>query len=281
MILRVVSLLLLLSVFPAWCQFLAGDRLKAVVVPEFDIIFPHIVAGSSWTTRITLVNMESVPARGSLIFTDTQGEELALNFQGQTGAISLLEYEVPGNGAISIETVPGADLQQGYGLLVADPPFGNGRKVSGIAVFRQSVDGRPDFEAAVPLSPITERRFRMPFDNTGGYQTGIALTAFGLDSMGELSLTPTRIEAEYWDESGVRIGSASFHIPGFGQEAFALVTKFPTLSGRRGVIEFRCSKELMAAIGLRFSPGGAFTSLPPSSLLEWHGPPPSSVAGTP
>lgn len=281
MIIRPVIALLIFALSPAAAQFHPGSRPQAIVEPFFDIIFPHVVSGGSWTTRITLMNMESAPARGSVLFSDTQGDELFLEFTGIDGPVSLLDYTIPANGAISIETVPSANIQQGYALLAGFAPFGNERAVSGIVVFRQTVEGRPPFEASVPLSPITERRFRIPFDNTGGYQTGIALTVPGIDSSGGMTSTPTRIEAQYWDDSGVPIGSASFHVPAFGQEAFALSAKFPALAGRRGVIEFRSTGELMAAMGLRFHPGGAFTSLPTASLVEWHSESPGVVASRP
>ncbi len=155
-------------------------------------------------------------------------------------------------------------------LLLTASPFGNGGKVGGTAVFRQTAPGRPDFEAAVPLSAVTEKRFRIPFDNMAGYSTGVALMSFGSDSQGEVLLTPTIVQVEFWNEGGVRLGSGVLTLPFLAHRAFSLADQFPALANKRVVIEFRSSKNFMAGLGLRFSPGGAFTSLPTLSLPDWN-----------
>jgi hypothetical protein len=278
---RFLPVVLLLTLQPAHSQFTPGGAVKAIVDPDFDAVFPQIAAGESWSTRITLFNMDTAPARGAIIFADANGDDLALTFTGLPNPTPVLMFEIPANGSITTETTNTGALRQGYGLMVTVPPFGNERKVGGIAVFRQRVEERPEFEAAVPLSPITERRFRVPFDNTAGFETGVAFTSFGIGPDGEISQNPINVQAEYWDEKGVRIGSGIVTIPAMGHTAFALSQKFPELRDRAGVIEFRSPMDFMTGLGLRFNPGGAFTSLPAASLLEWHDPPSGEVMSRP
>jgi hypothetical protein len=235
-----------------------------------DTVIPHIAAGGSWSTTLTLVNLDLAPSRATLFFADSQGNDLFLNFVGLPQARAQLAFEIPANGSVVIETVDSGVLQQGYALLVASRPFGNDGKIGGVAVFRQTVGGRPDFEAAVPLSPVTEKRFRIPFDNAAGFATGVALMSFGVDAQGDVTMAPATIRAEFWDESGNRLGNGLLTLPPLGHRAFALSDQFPALAGRRGTIEFVSSNDFMAGVGLRFSPGGAFTSVPTLSLPDWN-----------
>src|SRR5260370_2294045 len=51
-------------------------------------------------------------------------------------------------------------------------------------VFRYSAAGHPDFEAAVPLSQhslFAQQDFVLPFDNTNGFATGLALAYTAAD----------------------------------------------------------------------------------------------------
>lgn len=254
----------------AGAQNLRLGQRNVVVDTLRDTVFPQIVAGGSWTTTITLVNLDVKPSRVTLMFGVSEGGDLFLNFVGVAQPPrSTLSYEIPVNGCVTIQTVDTGSLQQGYGLLLAASPFGNGGKVGGVAVFRQMVPGQPEFEAAVPLSALTEKRFRIPFDNMDGFSTGIALMTFGADSQGEVIRTPTTVQAEFWDEGGVRLGTGSLALPFVAHRAFSLADQFPALANKRGSIEFRSSKDFMAGLGLRFGPGGAFTSFPTLSLPSW------------
>src|SRR4051812_11691135 len=63
-----------------------------------------------------------------------------------------------------------AALSQGWAELT------NAKRIGGVAVFRQRIEGRPDVEAAVPIVPSV-RRFVLPFDDTRGFVTAIALAS--------------------------------------------------------------------------------------------------------
>ncbi len=246
------------------------DKYPNIVVdPVRDSVFPQIASGGSWSTSITLFNLDTLPSKATLMFMNADGA-VFLNIVGLQNPRSLVTLEIPVNGSVVIETGDSGPLQQGIGLLVQGRPLGNEGKIAGVAVFRQRIAGRPDFEAAVPLSPVTEKRFKLPFDHVNGYETGVAIVSWGTYSNGDMIMTPTPIIAEFWDESGNRIGTGSLALSPIGYTAFTLNQQFPELVGRRGVIEFRSSKSFMAGLGLRFSPGGSFTSVPTASLATWN-----------
>jgi hypothetical protein len=134
-------------------------------------------------------------------------------------------------------------------------------RVAGHAIFQQQVAGRPPFEAVVPLSTFTERRTRLPFDNTNGYQTGVAIV--NMDTI-QATITGT-----IFNEKGESIGTGSLTLPNLGQRAFVLADVFAATRNTRGVIELTTSSEGMCATGLRFHSGGAFTSTPPLALPGW------------
>jgi len=125
--------------------------------------------------------------------------------------------------------------------------------VGGLAIFRQRVSGRPDFEAASPLVGNIGSRFLLPFDNTQAFITGIALV--------NPSDRQVNVQVSIRDENGVVLATPFVLLPAFGQTAFALPDRFSAAANRRGVIEVSCATGV-SGLGLRFNPSGAFTSLP-------------------
>ena len=64
------------------------------------------------------------------------------------------------------------------------------------------------------------------------------------------------------DEDGVLIGADTVQLTGRGHTAFALPDRFVATRNRRGTVEFTSSTTQITGLGLRFNPGGAFTSFP-------------------
>ena len=128
------------------------------------------------------------------------------------------------------------------------------RSIGGLAVFRQSDPARPDQEAAVTLT-TTSNRFVLPFDNTSGFVTSMAL----VNVSATLGAT---INVVIRDEAGVQIGTDSIPLAGRGHIAFAFPDRFAAAANRRGTAEFTSTTSQITGLGLRFNPGGAFTSFP-------------------
>jgi hypothetical protein len=152
-----------------------------------------------------------------------------------------------------LETTGEGDLSQGWAELAFNPQTGI---VGGSAIFRQTVAGRPPFEAVAPLSNLFDRSVTIPFDNSEGFSTGLAIVNGSFRS-------PSRVSAEFRNETGTVVLIESFDIPASGQVVFSLPVRFPATAQRRGSVSLISNTDYMSVLGLRFHPGGAFTSLLP------------------
>jgi hypothetical protein len=241
---------------------LAGTFRSSIVNPFTDIAIPHVVAGGGWKTKFILVNMDTKASKYTLLFGDTEGRDLQRTIEGLgpgtgvTGTIAV-------NGSIFVETSNSGPLVQGYAVLATNGVAGFDGKVAGYAVFSNQVAGRPDFEAVVPIAKVNETRMRIPFDNTAGFATGVAVLNF--DSVA------STISVACWDGNGVVLSCLGrINLAALGQRAFNLAEQFPILANKRGVIELSTSGKFLSAIGLRFNPTGSFTSIGPLSLSDWN-----------
>jgi hypothetical protein len=213
-------------------------------------IISQIADGSAWKTTITLVNLDTVPAPFTLRFWRQNGSNLPIPLAGG-GSADSIDGTIPVGGIRVIETLGGTtDLVQGWAELTTT------RNIGGLAVFRQRVTGRPDQEAAVTLT-TTSNKFVLPFDNTDNFVTSMALV--------NVSATlGTTINVVIRDESGQQIGTDTISLSGRGHTAFTLPSRFASSVNRRGTAEFTSTGTQITGLGLRFNPGGAFTSFPVS-----------------
>ena len=220
-------------------------------------VIAQIADGGGWKTSVTLVNLQDKAVAYKLNFWDSSGQPLVLPFAG-IGSRSTLEGTLPVAGSATIETAGTSDtLREGWGELAA----GQG-SIGGMAVFCQRIVGRPDFEAVVPLSSRYESRFVLPFDNTAGFTTSMAIV--------NASYYATAVvTAAFRTEGGQQIMLDQFTLGPQGHIAFSMRERYPQMSGGRGVIEFSTPGLELSALGLRFNDFGAFTSFPTLSNLAW------------
>jgi len=134
---------------------------KAASVSPVGGVFPQIADGGGWKTTITLVNMDQADAPYTLSFYGEDGKPMKLDiigigqgFQVQ-GTLNVRTSKV-------LETVgTTGTVNVGWALLDTFSFIG------GQAVFRQRVNGRPDFEAVVPIGDEFDDKFVLAFDNAG------------------------------------------------------------------------------------------------------------------
>jgi len=220
-------------------------------------ILSQIVDGSGWKTTFILANLDSVPAHFTLRFWSDRGDPLPLLSLAAIGnQLSEFSNTIPVGGVQFIETAGSAtELSQGWAELISS------NRMGGAGIFRQQVSGRPDFEASVPLATAVNATLSMPFDNTNGFVTGVALVNTDTRVAG-------KIEARVRDESGVEIFVTLLDLPARGHLAFATSDLLKASAGHPGVIDFRqfgssTDPPTMAILGLRFNPSGAFASVTP------------------
>jgi len=205
----------------------------------------QIADGAGWKTLFQVINLDQVAVNYSFQFWDDNGNQLQLPFlNGQAGVFS----GSLGVGGTAFAETPGiaAALSQGWAKVT-----GSGR-IGVLAIFRQSVPGRPDSEGSISGAQSSNRIF-LPFNNTGGFVTGVAIANSNPTQTLSVSLT-------FQADNGAT-SNGFLSLPPNAHQAFVLTSLFPQLAGQRGSIQFTTSTPDMVVMGLRFSPTNSFTSL--------------------
>ena len=229
-----------------------GDMLDAVsVVPIGSVAISsayylgQFADGDGWTTAITFSNPTGGEVAGGFAVYGDDGRDLdtaRLRSALSLGPYRTATFESPGVGAARV------------GWVRVDASA----EISVSAVFRQRAPGRPDFEAAVPAR-VPSTRVWGPFDNEAGFSTGLALVNPGNNRL-LLSLS-------FRDAQGVGLLTTTVILNAQNHTSFSLPDRFPDLAGRQGSVEIVGRTDAgtpaeFVALGLRFNPGGAFTTLP-------------------
>ena len=209
----------------------------------------QIADGGGWETTIILVNTGSTPAPVSLRFTQPFGIPWALQVAGTDG-ISEYSDVIPAGGSRIIDTAGLSPvLSQGWGQVITTG------SVAGTAIFRQQLSSVRDAEGAVPLSLSGMQQFVLPFDNTQGFVTAIALA-------NEDPSQATAVSVTLRDLNGVILGNGTVNLTPLGRSAFVLPSQFTETANVQGVAEFSSPNVDLSALGLRYNPIGSFTSIP-------------------
>jgi hypothetical protein len=232
-----------------------------VVNPANDVVLPQVVDGDNWKTSIFLTSLDPTETLfWHLAFYADNGFPMNIPIQG-AGPASRLFAAMPPNYSVTIETQGiAAGLLQGWAALSMfdrSPDLPGARQVTsriaGLAVFRQRIAGRPDFEAVVPFSPMNETRFVMPFDNRNDFSTGIAWLNPNLATPAPVEVTIFTADARTLRQDSVILAPGS-------KLVFAMPDRYPESRGQGGTILVRTTGRSLAGLGLRFNPTGAFTS---------------------
>lgn len=216
-----------------------------------DTVIPQFVYGGGWSSTIRFVNTGDSTVEFTVNFYTNSGSPWRVPIVGLTTPTGV-RVTLQAKNSVDVRTrdEPG-EVQQGW--VEVDYTSAAISSVTGLAIFRQSVPGRVDFEAVVPLSYYLNTRAFMFFDETGGFSTGIAWLA-------TRDYTGSTLTINIRDEDGNRILLDQVALKPYEKQVFSLGARYPQTAGRRGTIEITCNPGYFAALGLRFNPGGAFTS---------------------
>lgn len=211
---------------------------------------PQVADGGEFRTAITLVNNDAAPAQVRLKFhKGTAGnatEPWTIAFEG--GVNPDLITIPPGNSVTLRSSGMSPTVLSGWAEVLSD------QYVTGFAVFRRSLPGEPEQEAAVPVNVATPFRSILPFDNTGGFTTSVAMANLSANVAAQVNLT-------FRDAQGQRILEAVLpELPTQGHKAYRLIDLFPALDGKIGSMEISVINGEISTLGLRFAPTGAYTS---------------------
>ncbi len=230
---------------------------RHIVVFTGDRVIPQFVDGGSWKTSMYFVNLEDHSVSFQVLFFDDFGNDMLVPIVGQ-GLVRGLNISLDTAGSIELESAGNArDLTQGWALLSQT----TNDSVGGMAVFRQSIFGRPDQEAVVPIVSQFDDHFVLLFDNTA-FSTGVAVANPSTNSV----IIPVNIR----NQAGQIIDQRTISLGPYDHTAFVLSDTWGSSAGRRGAIEFQTSGFGVAALGLRFN-GAAFTSFHVLENFNWVG----------
>jgi len=223
-----------------------------------DVVIPQVVDGAGWQTSMTFVNLRSTTNRFEVwLFTDSGGD-MFIDVPG-LGRTDVVGITLPPNTSATIETSgTAASLNQGWVYLYSSDVS---IEIGSLSVFRQRVAGRPDFEAAVPTVSEFDDRFLLAYDNAQGFVTAAAIA--------NPDMSPITVEATVRDERDNVLARETISIGKLSKVVFTLPSRWPATAGKRGIVEFRASGYGASAIGLRFNPGGAFTTFQTLTNVKW------------
>ena len=219
---------------------------------------PQVADGGEFRTNITLVNNDAAPAQVRLRFwKDAANNGTApwtIAFEGGVNpdAITI----PPGNSVTLRSSGVSPTVLSGWAEVLSD------QYVTGFAVFRRSLPGSPDQEAAVPVNIATPFRSILPFDNTAGFTTSVAMANLS-------AVVPSQVNLTFRDAQGLRILETVLpELPLQGHKAFELTNLFPVLNGKSGSMEISVISGEISVLGLRFAPSGAYTSFRAQPLVQ-------------
>ncbi len=144
--------------------------------PSVSGVLAQVASGGGWTTSIYLINPSSSAAKVTVNFLSDNGTALALPLNisvggtTQTSTEASIDDTIPANGVMLILTTsPSATEQSGWAQVLGPS------SVKGYAVFQFLPAGGTESEGTVPLDQSGQATLLLPFDNTNGLQTAVAL----------------------------------------------------------------------------------------------------------
>ena len=213
---------------------------SGAVVPGNQITpLAHTVDAPSFTTTVILTNPSHSPVPYALQFNDESGNVPASPVALAEGSLA---GTISGGGSVTIRTA-GTGSYLGWAQLTAPASVG------GSVIYSQKNQLPSIQEGTTALSPGGNQHFFVPFDNTEGAVTSMALTNPGTTAA-SINLT-----LRYSDGS-----SANPSFPVLPARTHQSIPMLPITSNRSGVAEFVSSAPLFA-VAFRFNSTGAFTAL--------------------
>jgi hypothetical protein len=217
-------------------------------------VLSHIAAGGPWTTVISLINTSAAAVPVTLNLHGDDGTPLVLPLTTTLQGVT----QTPNTASVNAVINPNATLLVTIGSGIPNTVVGwvdvvASGSINGYAIFRTTSGGLSS-EGTVPLQTQFGSKLVVPFDNTTGLVTGIALT--------NISAFPT-VTATMYDQDGNSLGTQSLNVTVNGHTSFVLPQTLPPTAGKQGILVLQSTgANGLAGLGLRFSSLGTFTSVP-------------------
>ncbi|MGH9592901.1 MAG: hypothetical protein ACRD5L_07400, partial [Bryobacteraceae bacterium] len=203
--------------------------------------------GGGWSTTLIIQNEDSAPVNYAFNFWTDTGTTFALPFA--SGTPGILSGTLAVGGIVYAPTAGiSATLMQGWAEAAASG------KIAVSALFRFTSPGVPDSQGSVNAA-LSGSNIYLPFDNTAGYITGVAIANTN-------ATQPLSISMIFRTDTGTP-STGQITLPPHAHSAFVLASGFPQTTGARGSIQFITSTPDLVVLGERFTPSLSFTTLNP------------------
>jgi len=227
--------------------------------------FAQIAYGGSWQTTFTLVNLNSsAGASVTLNFFGDGGSPLSAPVDG-AGSLSSYTFTIPPNGARNIVlSSTDTSVTQGWASMVTSGI------VRGQGSFRFVLANGQISEAVVPLTtpgvvagciipiPQTNPLILIPFDNTSGYVTSLAVA--------NITTNAPSYAIEFVDQSNNPLVADTLNLSSLQHKAFVTTQAYPAVAGKKGIIRIHGSTadlSLPTVLGLLSNSTNTVTTIIP------------------
>ena len=211
----------------------------------------HVAAGGGWKTTVIALNNGTTAAQARVGFFDESGSPLTLPLTfpqgGAAMSASAVTQTIRAGGELIIESQGDENtLTQGSAQLFTDG------SVTAFLVFRYNPSGQ---EASVPLETQNAASYTIPFDNTAGLATGVALA--------NVAAQPAAIPVVIRDDTGASVATDTIRLPSQGHISFIVAGRYSQTAGIRGSLEFQTpAGGQINALAIRAAASGAYTTIP-------------------
>ena len=239
----------------------------------------HFAAGGGWTTSITVTNATSAAETLEVLPFDESGTYLGnaniTGTQTQGGATSAWNVGsvliLAGKQSVTLTLTGGASTVVGSVAVSATGA------VTGYAVFHWagSAGGFPS-DGTVRLQTQAAHSITLPYDNTTGFVTGVALATQLISFNPVQSMFPgnVAIKGVVLDDQGNQLDVLTFTLKAAGHTSSVMPDKSPASTGKRGMVIFTSQNDNISAVGLRWTTSngalGTFTDVPVSVAAPTH-----------
>ena len=213
--------------------------------------FAQVASGGGWKSNLTLINLSSSAVNAQINFYGDNGSAsmtpLSFPQYSSSTVSSSVNVSVGPNDSVVIQsTSSSSSVATGWADVLATGAL------SGYLALEAT--SPLDSQGTIPLDARLSSSMLMPYDNTNGYQTGLALAS--------QSASAQTITVTLFDQNGNQLSSTPMNLPGYGHASFFLATQFSKSANQLGFIQVTGSAGGVTGCALRMSPQGSFTSIP-------------------
>ncbi len=207
----------------------------------------QVVDGGGWTTLFAILNLDATSVNYSFNFWGDAGGAWAIPMlNGAPGVV--VGTLAPGSVAYAQTQGVAAAATQGWAEIASSGRIGVE------AIFKYSPTATLNSQGTFNAIPSGGSIY-MPYDNTAGYTTGVAVANTNATQALQVTLT---IVTDTGSAS-----SQTINLAPHAHTAFVLSTQYPGTAGTRGSIRFTAPTADITVSGFRYTPSLSFTSLNP------------------